>query len=602
MTPHLVDDLLNRFRRGSIDRRSFIHLATAAGLTPAAAMTLSTHVVAQDASPSASPMTSPAGEAMRSISRDDYYARLREHFSLAEPTSTGGTFVYTDTSDISTLNPILVSDVPSGIVVGYVFEGLTGISPIDGATVPSGFADYWEVAADGLTYTFHINPQATWHDGTPVTSHDCAFTFDAVLAEDSLSFRKGTVQEVLASYRAVDDLTFELVGLDQSAVFLENTTNQFAIVPRHIWQDVPVGEWGSDPGSTGEDPSRVLGSGPFVFGERELGSQIRLTRNADYWDRENVPHVDEFVYRIVADESSAVASLQTGETDTTSIPSTQADSLMASNPELQIEVYDTASFTYYMVNQDPALSPLFTDVRVRQALHYALDRDTYAETIENGYAIRADGTQPVLSPAYAPDRINTIYTYQPDKARALLDEAGWVDEDGDGIREMDGLRLSFECLYSEGVATYDQGIPFLQQYWRQVGVEMVPTAVPFPTLLERIDSFQFEMAVLGFSWDFNGLQSIMFRCDMVPFNGFNNMKYCNEQYDELDTRARQELDPDARRELMIEAANIVNDEMAIGVLTFSQGILGALPRVENFHPNGYSGLWWVQYAWFNDAG
>jgi peptide/nickel transport system substrate-binding protein len=268
---------------------------------------------------------------------------------------------------------------------------------------------------------------------------------------------------------------------------------------------------------------------------------------------------------------------------------------MESNPELQIEVYDTATFSYYMVNQDPADSHLFTDVEVRQALHFALDRDTYAETIENGYSIRADGTQPVLSPAYAPDRMNTIYTYDPETANALLDEAGWMMGD-DGIREKDGVRFSFECLYPEGVASLDQGIPFLQQHWREVGVEMLPTAIPFPTLLERIDTFQFEMALLGFSWDFSGLQSVMFRCDMVPFNGFNNMKYCNEEYDELDSLARRELDPERRRELMIQAANIVNDEMAIGVITFAKGIAGASPRVKNFLPNGYSGFWWVPYT------
>jgi peptide/nickel transport system substrate-binding protein len=608
MSDARIDDLVDRFRSGSVDRRTFIRRATALGVGPIAAAALARQATAHQSTPeashqehgAASPVASagatPAGEVIRSMTRAEYYEQLKSHFQLEDAAETGGTFIYTDTSDISTLNPILVSDVPSGIVVGFVFEGLTGGSTIDGTTVPSGIADYWEIGADGVTYTFHLNPQATWHDGTPVTAYDCEFTFDAVLAEDSLSFRKGTVEAALKSYRAIDERTFELVSLEQSAVFLDDTTNQFAILPKHIWENVPFAEWGADPGSNGQDPARVVGSGPFTFVERELGSQIRLARNADYWDQEHTPYIDEFVFRIVADENSAVASLQTGETDLTSVPSSLVESVSESNPELQIASYDTAAFTYYMVNQDPALSSLFLDVGVRQALHYALDRVTYAQTIENGYSIRADGTQPVLSPAYAPDQINTIYAYDPEKANSLLEEAGWTMGD-DGIREKDGQRFSFECIYPEGVATYAQGIPFMQQYWREVGVEMIPAAVPFPTLLERIDTFQFEMAVLGFSWDFSGLQSVMLRCDMVPFNGFNNMKYCNERYDELDSAARRELDPDARRDLMIEAANIVNDEMAIGVITFGKGISGARPEVRNYLPNGYSGLWWVQYTW-----
>jgi peptide/nickel transport system substrate-binding protein len=588
----------DRFRRGEIDRRDFICLATTAGLTPAAAMTLSSHVVAQDASPAASPMATPAGETIRSITREEFYAQLKEQFPLDGPEQTGGSLVHTYTTDITTLNPILVSDVFSGLIVGFVFEGLVGTSPIDGSIVPSGFADSWEIAPDGVTYTFHLNPNATWQDGQPVTAEDCVFTFDGVLADDSPSFRKGTVQLVVESYRAIDDHTFELVSLEQSAVFLENSAGQFAILAKHIWQDVPVGEWGSDTGSNGQDPSRVIGSGPFRFVEWQLGSQVRLQRNEEYWDQENVPYIDEYIFNVVADESSVIASLQTGGTDVAGIGSTQIDSLMESFPDLQVEVVDTGSFTYYMVNQDPADTELFTDVRVRQALHYALDRDTFAETVFNGYAIRADGTQPVLSPAYAPDQINTLYTYDAEKARELLDEAGWV-VGGDGIREKDGARFSFECLYPEGGGAFDQGIPFMQQYWRDVGVEMLPAAIPFPTLLDRIDTFQFEMAVLGFSWGFDGLQGVMFRCDMVPFAGFNNMKYCNERYDELDSMAQRELDAHRRRELMIEAANIVNDETAIGVLVFANAIYGAAPHVRNFYPQGYSGYWWVQYAWLD---
>lgn len=602
MAPKAIQPLMHQLRDGSIDRRVFLRRAGAMGLTPAAAGLLAERVAAQTASPAATPMASPAGEAIRSITREEFYAQLKEHFPLEDPAEMGGIVVHTETTDITTLNPILVSDVYSGLVVGFVFEGLTGTSPIDGSIVPSGFADYWEIGPDGVTYTFHINPNATWHDGEPVTAHDCVFTFDAVLAEDSPSFRKGTVQEFVESYRAVDDLTFELVAQTQSAVFLHNTTNQFQILPQHIWQDVPVAEWVSDAGSTGDDPTRVVGSGPFLFGERVLGSQVRLLRNADYWDQENAPYIDEYVFNVVADANSAIASLQTGETDVAEVPSAQVEALRQSNPEVQIQVVDTASFDYYMVNQDPSITEMFVDVRVRQALHYALDRNAYAETVMNGYAIRADGTQPVLSPAYAPDQINTIYDYDPEKARELLEAAGWVDEDGDGIREKDGQPFSFECIYPEGAAALDQGIPFMQQHWREVGIEMIPAAVPFPTLLELIDTFQFEMAVLGFSWGFDGLQGIMFRCDAVPFNGFNNMKYCNPEYDELDTAARQELDPERRRELMIEAANIVNDEMAIGVLVFSQTIYGAAPRVMNFLPQGYSGYWWIQYTWLGDQG
>lgn len=232
--PAQLDALFDCFRTGALDRRGFIRSAIAAGLTPAAAMTLATHVVAQGASPAASPMATPSGEAIQSITRADFYARLKEHFALEDPQRAGGTLIHTYTTDITTLNPIIVSDVYSALIVGFVFEGLVGTSPIDGSTVPSGFADSWEIEPDGVTYTFHLNPHATWQDGEPVTADDCVFTFDSVLAEDSPSYRKGTVDQAVASYRAVDEHTFEMVSRQQSAVFLEDSAGQFAIMAKHI--------------------------------------------------------------------------------------------------------------------------------------------------------------------------------------------------------------------------------------------------------------------------------------------------------------------------------------------------------------------------------
>ncbi len=371
-------------------------------------------------------------------------------------------------------------------------------------------------------------------------------------------------------------------------------------MPKHIWEGVPAAEWPADPGSTGQDPSRVVGTGPFKFVEWLLGDHVTLEKNADYWDQDEVPVFDTYTYQVLADPASALAALQTGATDLTEIPFTQATPLRESNPELQILNYDTTSFNYYYTNQAEDKGLPFTDVKVRQALQYALDRDLIAETVYNGFAIRADGTQPVLSIAYAPDRINTVYTYDPEKAAALLDEAGWA-MGGDGIREKDGQRLSFETLYSEGVATYEQQIPYMQQAWREVGIEMIPSAIPFPTLLEVTDAGNYQMAVLGFNWDIDGTQDIMFACDATPPAGFNNMRYCNEEYDSLIEASKRELDLEKRIDILIEMSNIVNDDAAVGITVFRQSISGAAPRVHNFFPNGYSSVWWLTRAWLDQA-
>lgn len=601
MSRNDINQLVDELQHGKINRRAFTSGAAAAGISTTAAAILSRHVAAQDASPEATPGASPAaspvtGVATRSITREEFNAALREEFQFEEAGATGGQVIYVQTNDITTLNPTLVVDTYSGILTGFLFDSLVGSSPIDGSIVP-GLADYWDIGADGVTYTFHMNPNAKWHDGQPVTADDVIFTFDSVLAEDSLSARRSGVQNSLKSYTKINDYTVELVAVDRLANFVNDTAGQFGIVPKHIWEGIPFADWGAAAGSTGQDPTKVIGSGAFKFVEWVRNDHVTVARNADYWDTQNVPIIDEFFYRVVVDPAAAIQSLRTAESDIAGVPLTQVEALKQSNPELSVVDFDTFGFQYYEFNLDESKGHPFIDVRVRQALMYGLDRDLVVQTVFQNLAVRADGTQPILSPAYAPDRINTIYTYDPDKANALLDEAGWVDSDGDGIRDKDGKKFSFEFLYSEGSTTYEQLIPYMQQVWGEIGVEMIPTSLPFATLVDQQENGTFTAAILGFSWDATGNQGDMYRCNTVPPAGFNDMHYCNPKYDELDAKQLRELDLQKRIDLLVEQSNILNDEQANSVLVFSKSVVGVQPRLHNFLPNGYGTFWSIPYVW-----
>ena len=593
-----------------IDRRAFIARAGAAGLSAASVMAAlrAMPAAAQDATPAATPLSTSIGaagatpgatfEPFTSITRDDYLARLHSSFTFEEPGATGGQLILGLTSDISTLNPVAVTDVYSGWFTTLLFNTLATASAIDGTMVPD-LADYWERAADGVTYSFHLDQNAAWHDGQPLTAADVVFSFDAHLAETSISPRRSSILLVLDSYRAVDDHTVEFVSKGPVSIFLEKSVALVPIVPKHIWESVPFDEsWGTDPGSTGADPARVVGSGPFRFTERVEGSYVTISRNPDYWVAEQVPVIDSFTLQVTPEASANIQALTTGQADIAAeVPPSQADLLGPANPDLTITSYDTTNFNYYTCRLDDSeRSPFFTEVPVRQALMYALDRDLISSSVYQGYSVPATGTQPVLSPAYAPDRINTIYTYDPDTANQLLDGAGWIPGD-DGVRAKNNVRLSFECLFSEGYAPYEQQIPAMQQYWKDVGIEMLPTAIPFPTLLDRVLSGDMQMTVLGFSWDFNGDQGDMFRSTAIPQAGFNTGHYANAHYDELDQAQLAELDPDRRIEILIEQANIVNDEQAVGIMLFDQSITGFQNRVHNFLPNGYSLIWSLPYTW-----
>jgi peptide/nickel transport system substrate-binding protein len=591
-----IDDLLEQFRKGDLSRRSFVRRATAMGLSAAAAGALVQNAGAQ--TPGASPAAG-GGAAVKGeyVEKADYNALLSETYTWEEPGQTGGQVIYGQTTDIQTLNPTLTSDTYSSQVCGVIFEGLFAVSVIDGALVNSGLAESWTVSEDGLEYVFTLRQGVTWHDGTPFTSADVIATYDGILAEGSLNQYVASITAVLDSYEAPDEYTVIFRAKEPVRTFLLDAAGQ-SIVPAHIWGSVPAADWPTHPGSTGQDPTQVVGTGPFKFVEWVPGDHITLVRNETYWDTEEIPVIDTFTYRVLPEASAATQALVTGEIDLLeSVPPAQAETL-AQDPNLNIQSWDTFRFNWFSLNQDASKNTKFVDVGVRQAMMYALDRQLMAEQIYFGFAIQADGTQPVLSFAYSPpEEINTIYNYDPDTARAKLAEAGWVDSDGDGIVEKDGQKLSFEVYFSEGVAQYEQQLPYMQQAWREVGIEAFPSAVPFPTLSDSADAGTFDCVVWGFSWDVTASQEAVFGTEFAPPAGFNVMRYSNPAYDELVPQEKTALVREEARAILVELANIANDDAAAGILLFRQDINGQRRTLHNFYPNGYGLLWSLNRAW-----
>lgn len=581
------EELLGAFRSNEITRRQFLTRAAALGLSAAAmgALIGVRNVGAQDATPAG------GGEAIVSVTREEFQAAIDEAFPKDPEAQPGGLFIIGDSTDITTTNAILGDNSPTNDYNLMVFETLYSSSPVDGSYGP-GLADYWEISPDGLVYTFHLNQDATWHDGTPFTSADVQLSFDAQATPETGSAYTGSFTETVASYQAVDDYTFEMTLNAPLAPVVAIGNSYCPIMPAHIWQDVPFAEWAQDPGSNGTDPSRVIGTGPFMFGEWVQGESLTLNKNENYYL--GAPNIDQIVFRVYPDVSSAVEALRAGEIDAfENVDPADVESLEG-EPDLTVAIYDTLSFSFYGYNLDPEKTPLFQQREVRQALFYALDRQSIVDNIQLGMAEVAHGTQPVLSPAYAPDQINTIYNYDPDKANQLLDEAGWTLGE-DGVRvNADGLRLAFEVMYSAGSPATDQMVAYIQDAWRAIGVEMTPNAVDFSTVLVPTitETYDYEIALLGFNWDITGDQRAMFATESYG-PGFNFMRYSNPEYDELSEQANVELDEERRRELLIQASNIVNDDLPVGIISFRKDRTAYNEtRVHNYHPNALGGLLW----------
>jgi peptide/nickel transport system substrate-binding protein len=542
--------------------------------------------IAQDATPSRL-----EGSQSHSITWAAFEAELEATFGLEEPAHRGGQLIYGSISDIDTLNGMLVGDVFTATVTNLLFEPRVTTSPIDGQPAPA-LADSWEMAPDGMVFTFHLNPNARWHDGADVTADDAVFTVDALLDESPYG---PYLKEILDSARAVDPDTVELRATKPLATFLYEI--MFPIMPKHIWDSVPFEEWGADPGSTGQDPGRVVGTGPFRFAEWIPDDSVTLVRNDDYYGV--VPALDEFIFRVLPDDTAALNALDAGEADLVDHIPGNAVAGLRSTDGLSIETFDSLFAAILAFNLDPSKTPLFQDREVRQALIYALDREAIVQSILDGFAEVAMGIQPPLSVAYDPDRITTRYTYDPEKASALLAQAGWTDSNGNGIVDKNGQDLRFEVIAPEQSPNFARMATYMQDAWRDVGVEAEVSFLSLQSLFELYESHEYDAILSGEYLPSNGSVDYLFACEAYE-TGANLTKYCNPDFDALVPREKAELDPVKRVDLLIEQANIVNDDLPIAFIAFFEEHAAYSDRLRNYHPTGYSTMWSLPWVWIED--
>jgi peptide/nickel transport system substrate-binding protein len=575
-----------------LDRRGLMRQAGALGLAASGLSALGAgYAAAQEATPA-------AGEVLHSMTRDQFHQTLQEAYAFEDTQNRGGQVIWSQANDIATVNGLLTSDYPTAYVTTFIFEPLVGSSPIDGQMVPA-LADSWDIAADGKTYTFYLNKDAKWHDGTDVTAEDVKFTFDVALDEKSPNPRRSTILPLLESYRVVDDDTFEMVSTEPYATFLYDVVWAIPAMPKHIWEGVAPDAWPNDPGSTGQDPARVVGTGPFKFQEWKQGDTVTLIRNDAYYDSMFVPVIDEFVLRVLPDPETELEALKAGETDIMEvIPAPQVEDVK--NTEgLKVDVYPGYSMSYIGLNMDPEKTTLFQDPKVRQALFVAIDKQAIKENIYVGLGEVARGTQPQASFAYDPDSITETYEYDPVRAKQLLAEAGWTDTNGDGIVDKDGQEFKFELvLPSGGGAVTDQLLAELQQRWKEIGVEMTPNPMEWSAMLDLTSTtHDFDAELQGFVWDPSGNQGALYRCDAYN-GGFNDIKYCNPEYDKLDDQQLRELDREKRRQLLIEQSKIVWSDLPVLIYRFGVDRPGSTVRLHNYFPTANGGPYWsIPFVW-----
>jgi len=486
----------------------------------------------------------------------------------------GGTLIEGGFSDVRTFNPILQGDTTSGLLNGLIYDALLDVDPDTLQPVPN-LATKYDISMDGKTYTFTLKPNVKWHDGSPFTADDVKFSYEAYMNPDTGSQRAATLKDRVASVEVKDPMTVVFTLKDVIAPFL--TGNMYRIVSKKAFANVAPKEFRTAPAS-----QTPVGTGPFKFGSYKQADNVTLTGNPDY--HRGATALGTYIYKVVKDGTVLFQQMKTGEADYGSIsPELYDEAKKQAN--LNVVDYDTFGFTYFGYNLD---RPLFQDVKVRQALFYAVDRPSIVKQLFNGLSTVAVGTMPTLSWAAAPDKIAIKYEYDPKKAAQMLDDAGWK-MGSDGIRAKGGQKFSFNMWTNSGNKTRENYLLVLQEGWKNIGVEMKPQFEEFSVYLDRINkNFDFDMFLVGFSWDVDPDQQTMWNTNQHG-SGFNSYHYSNPKVDMLLDQGLHLLDQEKRKAIYLDMQNQVIADAPALVSDFPKGIVGVNKRVKNRIPNGVAG-------------
>lgn len=430
-------------------------------------------------------------------------------------------------ADVDSLHPSDFSTTIEKDILDQLYDTLMYMNP-DGTHDPEPrIAESVEISDDGLDYTFHLRQDATFHDGTPVTAADAKFSLEMYMESEY----QGTQVTGLASVDAPDDYTV--------VCHLENSYSPFmlGVCSVHIASKAYYEK------SAEDFVNAPIGSGPYKFVSRSSGSNIVLAAYDDYY--RGAPTIKDVTYEVIPDQSTQAIALQTGEVNFATIDSSTIAQL-SGNDAITITEVPTSTFTYVAMNVE---KEPFNDVKVRQAINYALNRD-------NIVAICYDGNAEVNSNICAKDRFGYSedqlqYTYDPDKAKELLAEAGIETPVDLG-----------ELLVAE---KYSSLATVLQSDLAAVGLNVEIAVKEFNAYISELQNGNYGITALEMTLEGDSqMLEMAFTTDFIGMA--NNARYSDPEMDEIFAKTRTESDTDARKELFNQALTKAQDEAIYAVI------------------------------------
>jgi peptide/nickel transport system substrate-binding protein len=498
------------------------------------------------------------------------------------------TFIFTQEFD--TLNPYYTNMWFSEITQqfwnhwAWEFDDNNDMIPVLLKEIPS--VENGGISEDGLVLTFRLRDNLSWSDGEALTAQDFVFTYEMIISPNNAVATAYPYDSEIESITAPDDQT---VVVTFTAPFIPWAASLWhGILPEHILKPVYEAEGTIDNAEWNLNPT--VGSGPYVLEEWESGSFARFVANDAYWG--DPPKIDEIFVRFVPDDASQINALVTGDGDLgTFFDYSDVPTLEDAGVTIYsvISGFDEGWFFFLGEPGHPALK----DVRVRQAIAYAFDRASLVEDLLLGLTTPAI-TFWDMTPPYADPSI-PVWPYNPDEARRLLDEAGWVDSNGDGTRDKDGvelvltygatdrdIRIDTQAVAQQQLAEVGIGVDLLTYeydlFFSGYG-EGGPVATGELDIAQYSDAPSFPDPDIWYWW-----------CDEIPTDdypdGGNWQWICDEELEALFQEEINEPDPEVRQQIMYDIGRMIYDKVYWLGLWRDPDLFGVNERITNVSISG----------------
>jgi len=487
------------------------------------------------------------------VTREGQEAKRADLPGEEYPGDEGDWLVWSLPGEIRTLNLLNVDStldtryIVSSTIIESLFEQDLDT---DKVKLKPKLAEKMDISENGLEITITLKDDIYFSDGVPVTADDVIFTFETMM----------NPKIDCADLRNYFDNITEVVKLDNRRIKFVmrerywktiGVIGGFYVFPKHIYQF-------NDPDEFNKRISNPVGSGPYIFEKWNVGQQIVLKRNENYWGKK--PNIKKIVFKFISNATACLQALRSHDIDMFE-PGSEQVTDMPKDPQFAKEfstiIFWDPSFGYWYIgwNQE---RPFFKDRRVRQAMTCLTDRETMVEHLTRGKGAVVTGTFYIYgkqnNPSIQP------WPYDIKKAAALLDEAGWVDTNRDGIRDKDGIPFRFKYSYVAGNVSAEQMARLLKDEAAKVGVEVIPSPMEWSIFIGNVNDRNFDAVELMWGGVIEEDPYQIFHSSQIQGRGSNFVSFNNPQADELIERARRELDEEKRYALYHQFHRLLHEE------------------------------------------